>query len=95
MDPTPGLRVVLGRRAQIEQALGEAKYHRIIHVRNAAQAALREVRPRPTGGDAVWRGWSRSVACACGEQRAGVLSSAWPVVQGCFQSGPWCGHAGS
>ena len=45
VEATGGLRVVLAQRPQIEQALADAKYHRIIHVRNAALSALREVRP--------------------------------------------------
>lgn len=44
VEATQGLRVVLDRRSQIQQALCDAKYHRIIHVRNAATNALREVR---------------------------------------------------
>ena len=48
VEPTQGLRVVLGKRAAIEAALNDAKYHRIIHVRNAAVAALREVRTVPS-----------------------------------------------
>ena len=43
MEATEGLHAVISKRTVLEQGLGDAKYHRIIHVRNAAVSALREV----------------------------------------------------
>ena len=43
VEPTEGLQAVLASKAGLEQGLGEGRYHRIIHVRNAAVNALREV----------------------------------------------------
>ena len=44
VEATEGLSAVLAKRHALEQGLGDARYHRIIHVRNAAVSALREVR---------------------------------------------------
>ena len=43
MEATGGLSALLAKRNALEQGLGDARYHRIIHVRSAAVSALREV----------------------------------------------------